>query len=761
MKKSIYILVLFLCSGIVRASNFEITPIMLNFKGVVVNDNVTIAYADFGSILISRDNDQNWEQKRVFLGGEILNIIFNNDEIVAFNDRGEIATSSDIGSNWSLEKKLDDSILAVIKYPDGYFIRMRHKLITLSNEFDQTKEFLIESKVLPKITLNYTPDYHKSILFANNELIAEFDSLTFLRFNINLEPIDTIKLLEKMDQSNYLGGYRLFYEENNIYFKYTFKENSKPKSSVYRTQDFQNIEKFADSQAPEDYYYINQGEYFSLTNLASNKRLTDTTKLSYIRINTLFKETTVTKGKQYIIGDRKIFEILDLKDSSLNVISDYSGFTVNSPERINDSSYIFYSSFPAIYKTENDGVTILPTIDKTEAKFQQGFKNYTIHFHYYDNENKILYLLVDPYTINKVVLLKSEDYGRTFDSVHTTHYWRINAPYSNAPNYMNASVIYNVQKRGDEFIFSDGHNAGPNGLIYTGIVTVKENGELVHYLMDSNKIFTNVYSKDTNTYLVHSVNTIDSTSEINFTSDVGKNWEIIHKYPINETVGDIYDIEVRGQQYWAITHYDFTNYPLAGDLFLDIIDKETNAFYRIASWVPPTENDPAFGIHWISVASDGDKAYISFQDTLFVTDDLFNKIGWDYYLFPNNGRVVIPFNKFGDRFFCRYVDDNNPYGFGMHWIKPLDSLISDVEEIDIPKASSSHFHIFPNPASNAINIQTNLELFEINIYNSLGIKVLSAENQKNIDISDFPAGVYICKIISGANIVTQKFVVIK
>lgn len=59
----------------VRSASIEITPLILNFKGVMANDSIVIAYANFGSLLMSTDNEQSWKQKRVFPGGEIINVI--------------------------------------------------------------------------------------------------------------------------------------------------------------------------------------------------------------------------------------------------------------------------------------------------------------------------------------------------------------------------------------------------------------------------------------------------------------------------------------------------------------------------------------------------------------------------------------------------------------------------------------------------------------------------------------------------------------
>mgnify|MGYP006943044190 CR=1 FL=1 len=45
-------------------------------------------------------------------------------------------------------------------------------------------------------------------------------------------------------------------------------------------------------------------------------------------------------------------------------------------------------------------------------------------------------------------------------------------------------------------------------------------------------------------------------------------------------------------------------------------------------------------------------------------------------------RAISPFFVYNDyefdKFFGRYVDNDNLYGFETHWIKPLDTLISDL-----------------------------------------------------------------------------------
>ena len=115
--------------------SIEITPLILNFKGVMANDSIVVAYADYGSIVISTDNEQSWKQKRVFSGGEIITVIQQKSSLIACNDRGGIATSNDKGENWNIQKQLDDSILAFIPFNERYLVRCKNSVLIFDSTF--------------------------------------------------------------------------------------------------------------------------------------------------------------------------------------------------------------------------------------------------------------------------------------------------------------------------------------------------------------------------------------------------------------------------------------------------------------------------------------------------------------------------------------------------------------------------------------------------------------------------------------------------
>jgi hypothetical protein len=431
---------------------------------------------------------------------------------------------------------------------------------------------------------------------------------------------------------------------------------------------------------------------------------------------------------------------------------------------------LFHSFGPHFYKTTDNGITFLPTIDKTDAKFQPNFHKYTINRTYYDALKNTLYLFGDPYVTNYGFMWKSTDQGRTFDSIAMDASFRQSVLY-----FRNAFTQGGIQKRDDEFIMSEGFNTGKNKDIWSSLVTIKENGKLVQRIMDSTMIFTNVYSPRVNSYLVHACGVFDSLSTILYTNDAGKTWQTIHQYSINETIGDIVDVSMNGRNYWVLTHYDYSKPDYRKGMYLDVVDKETMQFSRIAQW--GSETDKEYGMYGVHITSYKDTTYIAFQDTVFVTQNLYDKKRWDYQILPENGRMIKP-KRFGDVFFCNYTDNTTPYGIGLSWVKLTDPIISHVEE----ETSSANGYLYayppsPNPAKNSItteivwDAQYSEEDIMVSIYNQKGIKVKTKDqlfieqtssNKGKIhwNCSGFEPGVYLMSIQHPLKSITIKCMVI-
>ena len=121
---------------------------------------------------------------------------------------------------------------------------------------------------------------------------------------------------------------------------------------------------------------------------------------------------------------------------------------------------------------------------------------------------------------------------------------------------------------------------------------------------------------------------------------MGKNWETIKKFPITETFQSLKEIEINNNRLLAIIHRNITEQYFR----LDVMNLDNNKFDSIYVWrYKNTKID--WNKHGVCIESDINVVYISFQDTLFYTTDLFDRNKWHYQLLPNNGNILKPTNE--------------------------------------------------------------------------------------------------------------------
>ena len=66
--------------------------------------------------------------------------------------------------------------------------------------------------------------------------------------------------------------------------------------------------------------------------------------------------------------------------------------------------------------------------------------------------------------------------------------------------------------------------------------------------------------------------------------------------------------------------------------------------------------------------------------------------------------------------------------------------------------------VYPNPASETIRVNSSLEFEKIEVFNYLGQKLYEDNSGSNeVDISEFPKGVYVLKIYAGNRLSSVKF----
>jgi len=82
--------------------------------------------------------------------------------------------------------------------------------------------------------------------------------------------------------------------------------------------------------------------------------------------------------------------------------------------------------------------------------------------------------------------------------------------------------------------------------------------------------------------------------------------------------------------------------------------------------------------------------------------------------------------------------------------------------LSIESIHQNKLHIFPNPSSSIINIESSENIEEVNIFNSLGQSVMNetdCKSPKQIDVSNFPRGVYILTTTFNSTVQSERLII--
>ena len=71
----------------------------------------------------------------------------------------------------------------------------------------------------------------------------------------------------------------------------------------------------------------------------------------------------------------------------------------------------------------------------------------------------------------------------------------------------------------------------------------------------------------------------------------------------------------------------------------------------------------------------------------------------------------------------------------------------------------ANIKVYPNPASDVINMSSTIPIDRVELYSILGDKIMESSNYQNINVSHIKSGMYLLKASSGNNSITEKIVI--
>ncbi|WP_313111605.1 T9SS type A sorting domain-containing protein [Aequorivita sediminis] len=182
-------------------------------------------------------------------------------------------------------------------------------------------------------------------------------------------------------------------------------------------------------------------------------------------------------------------------------------------------------------------------------------------------------------------------------------------------------------------------------------------------------------------------------------------------------------------------------------------DTTENDFINIQMWLyegtnvieyrcgPNTINNPNESFEGLS------GPLVTLATSLNIEDDELVDNGYVVEGNPANPTVAVvtPGNFYDGDYLQASIPDGMVYRFTP---KPLS-----VEDF-----TQNNFQIYPNPASEFLNIKSNLDNYNFSIYNSLGQKMIAGLSTNKIDISDLSNGIYYIMIETETSSATKKFI---
>lgn len=792
MKKLTFFLTLFImANSITLFSQINIQPIKLNYYEIKVIGNDLYFLADKGNISKYNTDTKELQLLRLFGSGKILNFLEIENNFYAFSENGEVSYSTDKGNTWNMRKISDNKLLAAVQIDSMFCLRDSNNVFLLDQNFNLINNFKLNSPRLLSlnIQLNLSPDYRHSICSFKNNIVVETDSSKLLIFNKKLQFLDSLEIMKTVAYDTtfrYRAGYRLLTDSVNLYINmYQNTYNYSPYISVYKTEDLKNVTLLKQYNSHTYYNKIINNKFEEVN--FQDEVFIDANLLSFTHQQpyffttpyfSLLQDFAIKDNKIYIVGKGGIFETLNVEDSSLTVINDnYWNNGYHSPIILNDSSAIFLSGYnffyetyilPYFYLTTDKGKTFKSIIKRNYSENNDSLVNTRFYLMNYDTLNKEFYAIgVKDYPQTKSSIFISKDTLKSFAIKDTkTQFGTMFSLVSQLKTLDFRSL--KIKENKELIYFIQPHAVSPWKVVFTSFRAIDHNYNEYFEFIDTNYAIDYLYLKDTNNFVLHCSNILDSArSEIRLTTDRGASWEYIHKYDISDTILNTYDIKLKNKNYLVLFHINRT----LGDtlIYMDVYTPEENIWKRLKTW-----NIKSFNLSYIDnvpFASNNEIAVLSIKDTLFYIADFDDFTKWKYRILPNNGVLNGKITIWDKDIVCNYEDDLNESNYSV--ISFSDTTLLSVKDYAVERGDYLYsYPPYPNPATSEVrakiywDLSLDINTADIKVYDIYGKEVSDRSAIEVIRESDWSGtliwncssvevGVYLITINYG----TQKMVI--
>lgn len=677
--KTLLFTIIFILFPIISISKeiteFNLQPLVVQYTGIVSNDELIIAYGDYGCVNISYDSAKTWNQKFIFKNSYIIDLVVNDTNLLAFNFDGKIKKSIDKGNNWEQILDINGKIYSVVKSADGYLIRSDFYLILINDKGKILKKKELNSKIYfdyieaKRLTISQLDIkqilnlYRNSIKLFNGLYYIYVDSLNFQRYDANLVFIDkynvnTTKISSFLTDDNYI----YFYSNNRFVKTKNLIEFIEININSFLLAFFYSY-LYKNTLYHYDGYGQNNTKLFQKLNENDSLEVVDSIlyKTNYITDlinNSGLDYLTIFNNKVYNASNRKDKTIISFDFNKKNIQefkieSNISNSQFYNIIKISEKDFVLQNVYRNdrndiannYFKTNDNFQTYLPTMKNNGVNnnklcniFWSNNKKLEAIHGYYDNK------------LNTYIFYENINQKDTFQNFRQHIY--INSE---------LVVMSNLYRNKNKELYFSSSNLF-NDTVFTRVNIVDSNFKAKTFHLFKNK---KIYYINNNPNLIENPNLIiekdyrDSSKYISKSnSDFTKIVRLHNISNTEEVLNDFYNFKANDDEKLVFCNY-YYNKNIAD---IVIYDFKTESLKTIKSFKYSDFNLITSKVHF---TFDQDTLFVAIKDSIFYLDYLNQTDSLNSYLqLPNKGEMFYKFQKYNDIIFANYQDsltENNTY----------------------------------------------------------------------------------------------------
>lgn len=212
------------------------------------------------------------------------------------------------------------------------------------------------------------------------------------------------------------------------------------------------------------------------------------------------------------------------------------------------------------------------------------------------------------------------------------------------------------------------------------------------------------------------------------------------------SVADLTDVQIAGND---VKKYSKLNYVGIETTGANLIDASTMQYFHLDVWTP---NLTTFKVKLVDYGADG--VFGGTDNSEFELSFTPTTLGWNSY-----DLLLSDFTGLTNKgHIAQLIFSGNPVGTGVVYVDNI--YFSDVA-LSTKGFAAAQIKMFPNPASNSLNIQAQATIENVSLFTVLGQKVLDKSpniQNVNLDISNLQRGVYVVKTTINGKTATSKVV---